>query len=460
MLCATDFLISKANLINLSLRKRCCSNECPKSAFGNVKVTIPAEVFHLTKLYLEDKNENKVNLGVGAYRTDENKPYVLPIVKKCEFEVVNDPKMNHEYLPMSGNPDFVKAATEFLLGADCKALAEKRVAAVQTVSGSSACRLAAEFLAQSLKRRTLYLPNPTWENHAKIFKQAGFKQIKEYPYWNSKRLTLDMPGLLSALTSATEGAVVILHGTAHNPTGLDPTKKQWKQIAEAMKLNKLFPFIDIAYQGFATGDPERDAWAVRYFCKEGFELMAAQSFSKNMGLYNERVGNLVTVLNDKELVAAVTSQLTLFIRTNYSNPPAFGSRVVAKVLSDKKNKEEWLTTIKEMTDRVKKMRKELSEILSKLKTPGRWDHIVKQRGMFSYSGLTEQQVEKLRKEYHIYMLKSGRINVCGLNTNNIDYVAESIDKVVRDAAQKNGESKSDTKDNSDKEDAIIKSVLK
>ncbi|XP_060658457.1 aspartate aminotransferase, cytoplasmic-like [Drosophila nasuta] len=433
--CAAEHLIFKPNFIYFSLRKRSSGVECPKSAFSDVKLVIPAEIFHLTKLYQEDKHEKKVNLGVGAYRTEDNKPLVLPIVKKCEFEVVNDLTLNHEYLPMSGNPDFIKVATELLLGSDCKALQEKRVAAVQTVSGTSACRLAADFLAKRLKRRTVFFPDPTWENHGEIFKHAGFKQFKNYAYWHKKRRQIDMSKLLVDLASATEGSVVLLHGSAHNPTGMDLTKKQWKQVAEVIKCNNLFPIIDTAYQGFATGDPDRDAWAIRYFANEGIELMAAQSFSKNMGLYNERVGSLVTIIKDPKLVPALISEQMLFVRPNYSNPPAFGSRVVAKVLGDKKNKEEWLKTLREMTDRVKTMRKELLQKLQKLNTPGRWDHIVKQRGMFSFTGLNEQQVARLIKEKHIYLTRTGRINICGLNTKNIDYVAESICQIVKESAE-------------------------
>lgn len=232
--------------------------------------------------------------------------------------------------------------------------------AVQTVSGTNGCRVAAEVMAGLLKKRTVYLPNPTWENHAKIFRAAGFKQIEEYPYWNEKKLNINISRLLAALCKAPEGAVILLHCSAHNPTGMDPTHKQWKQIAAVIKSNNLFPFFDSAYQGFATGDPDRDAWPVRYFVNRGFETLIAQSYSKNMGLYSEyahgtallgywsdysiideRVGNLVVTLKDKELAPAVLANLTMFVRVNYSNPPAFGSRIVAKVLNDKKNREEW-----------------------------------------------------------------------------------------------------------------------
>ncbi|KAH8370412.1 hypothetical protein KR093_003342 [Drosophila rubida] len=437
--CAADLFITKPTLIGSSLSRRSYSNDCQKSIFADMKVVIPAPIFHLTKMYNEDKFEKKVNLGVGVYRTDENKSFTIPVVKKCEFEVVNDPTLDHEYLPMSGNPEFRKVATELLLGPDCKALQEKRVAAVQTASGTNACRLAADFLAKRMKLRTVYFPMPTWENHMVIFDHAGFKQFKTYPYWHKKRRQIDMPRLLEALASANEGAVVLFHGSAHNPTGMDLTKKQWKQVTTVIKMNKLFPFVDTAYQGFATGDPDRDAWIVRYMASEGLEFMAAQSFSKNMGLYNERVGNLVSIVSDPKLVPALISELMMYVRPNYSNPPAFGSRVVSRVLGDKKNKEEWLKTLCEMTDRVKNMRKQLMQKLQDLNTPGRWDHITRQSGMFSFTGLNEEQVAKLVKEKHIYLTASGRINICGLNTKNIDYVAESISAVVKETHANKGD---------------------
>ncbi|EDW69857.2 aspartate aminotransferase, cytoplasmic isoform X1 [Drosophila virilis] len=424
-------LLSKLNLFKCTSRDYCGSDDREKSAFKNIKTLPPMGVSHLTNLFQEDKNDNKVNLGVGVYRTEENQPYMLPVVKKCALELVENPDLNFEYLPVLGNPEFTKAATELILGKDCKAIKEKRIVGVQTISGSGALRIAVEFISQHLKKRTCYMSNPTWKNHSLILKQAGFKTLKGYPYWNASKRNIDIPKLLAALNEAKQGDVILLQPSAHNPTGMDPTKRQWKQIAQVIKERNLFPFFDVAYQGFATGDPDRDTWAVRYFVKEGIETLIAQSFSKNMGLYNERVGNLIVVLKDAKHFEAVASQFTIIIRTNYSNPPAFCSRVVAKLLTDEHNKKEWLKTIGEMVDRIKKMRKTLTKKLKELETPGTWDHIEKQRGMFSFLGLPPNQCDKLLKEKHIYLLNSGRINVCGLNLNNIDYVAKSIDEVVR-----------------------------
>lgn len=224
--------------------------------------------------------------------------------------------------------------------------------------------------------------------------------------------------------------MIILHACAHNPTGCDPTKEQWVKLADVIEEKKLFPFFDSAYQGFASGDPVHDAFAVRYFVERGFELFCAQSFAKNFGLYNERVGNLTVVQRNPETSAAVQSRMTLLVRYNYSNPPAFGARIVGKVFNDPVLKQEWMDSIKTMSSRIIKMRKMLKDELESLKTPGTWNHIVDQIGMFSYTGLNMAQVTILIKEYHVYLLSSGRINMCGLNEKNVKYVAKSINEAI------------------------------
>jgi len=241
---------------------------------------------------------------------------------------------------------------------------------------------------------------------------------------------LDLNGMLEDLRKAPENAVVILHAVAHNPTGVDPTQEQWKEIAKVVEERKLFPLMDSAYQGFASGDLDRDGWAVRYFVERGFELLCCQSFAKNFGLYNERVGNITLVTKNPENLARVQSQITLLIRGMYSNPPQHGARIVATALNDPSLFEEWRVCIKTMSDRIRQMRSGLKDRLVALGTPGTWDHIVNQIGMFSYTGLTVKQVEFLRAEKHIYMLKSGRINMCGLTLANLDYVANAIHEAV------------------------------
>ncbi|KAG8227200.1 hypothetical protein J437_LFUL003406 [Ladona fulva] len=396
------------------------------SRFSVVEAGPPIEVFALTKSFTDDPFPNKVNLGVGAYRTDDCVPWVLPVVRKTEQQIANDLSLNHEYLPVLGLDSFTTAATKLLLGQDSKAISEGRATGVQTLSGTGALRVGAEFLARLLKYKTFYYSTPTWENHRLVFMNAGFTEPREYRYWNAAERCIDFDAYVADLKNAPENSVIILQACAHNPTGSDPTPEQWEKIADVMQERKLFPFFDSAYQGFASGDVEKDAFAVRYFEKRGFEFVCAQSFAKNFGLYNERVGNLTMVFNDKEVIAKVKSQVTLVIRGMYSNPPNHGARVVSTILNNPSLYEEWKGCIKTMADRIMSMRKGLRERLEAKGTPGTWEHITKQIGMFSYTGLNLRQVEHMVKEHHIYLLKSGRINMCGLTTKNIDYVANAI----------------------------------
>lgn len=400
------------------------------SIFSNVQDAPPIEVFALSRAYNADQSPKKVNLGVGAYRTDEGKPWVLPVVRKLEAQLAADETLNHEYLPVLGLDAFSKAAVHMLLGTDCPAVIDNRALGVQSLSGTGALFIGAKFLQKILGYDTYYYSAPTWGNHKLIFDTAGFKQGKAYRYWDPVTKNIDFDGMCEDLKNAPENSVIILHACAHNPTGCDPTDAQWKQVAEIMRERKLFAFFDSAYQGFASGDLDKDARTVRYFAKEGFELFCAQSFSKNFGLYNERCGNLTMVMKDAELAAAVLSQMTLVVRAVYSNPPAHGARIVAATLTNKDLFAEWQDHIHTMSGRIIQMREALRDRLVKLGTPGNWDHITRQIGMFSFTGLTAQQCEYLGNEHHIYLLSSGRVNMAGFNTSNIDYVATAIHDAV------------------------------
>nr|CAD7407512.1 unnamed protein product [Timema poppensis] len=395
--------------------------------FSAVKLGPPIEVFAVNKAYLDDTHPDKVNLSIGAYRTDEGKPWVLPVVRKTELQLANDETLNHEYLPVLGLEAFSSAATSMLLGADHSAILEGRAFGVQTLSGTGALRVGAEFLARQLGYRTFYFSQPTWENHRLVFLNSGFTEPREYRYWDANSRTLDLNGFLEDLREAPENSVIILHACAHNPTGCDPTHEQWEKIAQVIEEKKLFPFFDSAYQGFASGELEKDAWAVRYFASRGLEMVCAQSFAKNFGLYNERVGNITVILKDKQDLIPIKSQLTLTVRGMYSNPPNHGGRIVATVLNNPQLYDE-KESIRTMANRILSMRSGLKERLQRLGTPGTWDHITSQIGMFSYTGLSPRQVEHLVNNYHIYLLKSGRINMCGISTKNIDYVAKSINE--------------------------------
>lgn len=347
--------------------------------------------------------------------------------------------MNHEYLPITGLASFTSKAAELVVGAASPALAEKRVASVQTISGTGALHLGALFLAKFYKvngaNRTVYISNPTWANHNQIFTNVGLP-IATYPYFDKETKGLDIEGMKKALAEAPERSIVLLHACAHNPTGVDPTPEQWREIAEVIKAKQHFPFFDTAYQGFASGDLDRDAGAIRYFVEQGFELVIAQSFAKNFGLYGERAGAFHFVSAPSsgaaEITSRVASQLAILQRSEISNPPIYGARVASIVLNDKALFAEWQENLREMSGRIISMRHTLRAKLEELGTPGKWNHITDQIGMFSFTGLSEAQVAKLRSDYHIYMTKNGRISMAGLNTRNIEYFAKAVDKVVRE----------------------------
>ncbi|KAK4121619.1 PLP-dependent transferase [Parathielavia appendiculata] len=396
-------------------------------------------LFGLMRAYKADPSPNKVDLGIGAYRDDNAKPWVLPVVKKADEILRNDPEANHEYLPIAGLAALLGKAAELLLGPSSPAIAEKRVASVQTISGTGAVHLGALFLARFYQiqgvNRTVYLSDPTWANHHQIFTNVGLP-IATYPYFSKETKGLDFEGMKAALASAPDGSIILLHACAHNPTGVDPTPEQWREIASLMKAKHHFPFFDTAYQGFASGDLDRDAGAIRLFADEGFELVIAQSFAKNFGLYGERAGCFHYIaspsLSSAELTARVSSQLAILQRSEISNPPIYGARIASIVLNDPTLFAEWQDNLRTMSGRIRDMRTKLRAKLEELGTPGRWNHITDQIGMFSFTGLTEAQVLKLRSDYHIYMTKNGRISMAGLNSKNVDYVASAVDKVVRE----------------------------
>nr|AAL06335.1 aspartate aminotransferase [Brugia malayi] len=398
------------------------------SFFGNIEIASPIEVFYMNKMYHEEPAEYKVNLTVGAYRTEEGQPWVLPVVREAEKRLADD--ISHEYLPVLGYEPFCSAAVELVLGKNSSTIRAGKAIGVQCLSGTGSLKAGADFLSFVMKMETVYVSKPTWGNHKLIFARAGFTDIREYYYWDSTNRCINMKNMLADLETAPENAVVVLHGCAHNPTGMDPTRDQWKQIAEVFKRRHLFPFFDLAYQGFASGDLDADAWAVRYFVEQGLEMFCAQSFAKNFGLYNERVGNLTVVASDPLVLASIKSQMSLVIRSNWSNPPSHGARIVHMILTSPSMCAQWHDAIKTMSSRIKDMRYALRNNLEKLGTPGTWEHITQQIGMFSFIGLNTEQVDHLIKKYKVFLLKNGRINVCGLNPENVEYVAKAINETI------------------------------
>ncbi|KAJ4291617.1 Aspartate aminotransferase, cytoplasmic [Kalmusia sp. IMI 367209] len=378
-------------------------------------------LFGLMAAFRRDTDQNKVDLGIGAYRDDNAKPWVLPVVKKADDIIRNDPNLNHEYLPIAGLADFTSASQKLILGGDSPALKEKRVTSLQTVSGTGAVHLGALFLAKFYKpntQRTSYFSDPTWPNHFQIFSNVGLSH-KTYPYFSKQTKGLDFDGLINTIENAEDGSIIVLHACAHNPTGVDPTQDQWKKIAEAS----------------LRGDLARDGWAIRYFIEQGFELCIAQSYAKNFGLYGERAGcfHFVTApsADAQSTVGRIASQLAILQRSEISNPPAYGARIASLVLNTPELFARWEEDLRTMSGRIIEMRKALRSKLEELGTPGTWNHITDQIGMFSFTGLSEQQVLKLREDSHVYMTKNGRISMAGLNTHNIDYFAKAVDKAVR-----------------------------
>lgn len=360
-----------------------------------------------------------------------------PPLLQADDVLRNDPNLNHEYAPIAGLAEFTSKAAELILGPDSPALAQNRVASMQTISGTGAVHLGALFLSRFFSgNKTVYLSNPTWANHKAIFANVGLPTAN-YPYFSPRTKGLDFDAMKAALVQAPERSIILLHPCAHNPTGVDPSLDQWKEIAAIMEQKRHFPFFDCAYQGFASGDPVRDSAAIRYFVQHGFELLVCQSFSKNFGLYGERAGCLHVVTGPCSDAPATTtriaSQLAIMQRSEISNPPLYGARIVSTVLNSDELSAEWQDNLRTMSGRITAMRDALRSKLEQLGTPGTWNHITDQIGMFSFTGLSESQVDKLRSDYQIYMTKNGRISMAGLNSSNIDHVAKAIHKVVQES---------------------------
>jgi aspartate aminotransferase len=401
--------------------------------FAHVQLAPPDPILGTAIAFKNDTHPQKMNLGVGAYRTDEGTPLVFKSVREAERRIFEDQSINKEYLPIDGLDSFNKLSRELILGSDSPAVRENRVATVQALSGTGSLRIGAEFLKTHFNAPCVYFSKPTWGNHLDIFRRAGFSDIREYPYYKEQTRGLDFEGFIGALEQAPANSIIVLHACAHNPTGVDPTPQQWEQIADVIARRDLFPYFDSAYQGFATGDLENDAEAIRMFVRRGFQMLISQSFAKNCGLYGERIGALHVVCSDVETTNKVLSQVKLVIRPMYSNPPLHGALIVSKILSDPALKEGWKNELKEVSGRIISMRERLREELHKLKVPGDWSHITSQIGMFSYTGLTTPQCENMINKWHVHMLKNGRISMAGINSKNVVYLAQAIQDSVESA---------------------------
>jgi aspartate/tyrosine/aromatic aminotransferase len=387
----------------------------------------PDAILGLTEAFRKDPNPKKVNLGVGVYKDATGNTPVLATVKEAEKRLLQS-ETSKTYLPIDGSPAFNNATQTLLFGADHEILRSKRAATAQAPGGTGALRMAADTIAKLMKGATVWISNPTWPNHPSVFQSAGLA-VKSYPYFDAKTNDLDFDAMMATLGEIPAGDVVVLHGACHNPTGVDLTPAQWQAVAKVVAERKLLPLVDFAYQGFAEGLTE-DAVGLHTVAKTGIDLLVANSYSKNFGLYNERIGALTMVAQNEESAQTLLSHVKQAIRANFSNPPAHGGAIVATVLNDPQLRAQWEREVGEMRDRINGLRHLFVETLNEKGVERDFSFITRQRGMFSFSGLNPDQVKALRDDYAIYIVGSGRISVAGMSEESMDYLCAAIADVI------------------------------
>jgi len=396
------------------------------SVFAAIEMAPRDPILGITEAFNADKNPNKINLGVGVYYDENGKVPLLNCVHKAETEMAQKASPR-TYLPIDGLAAYDKVVQELVFGADSTVVKEKRAITAQAIGGTGALKLGADFLKRFSPQSELWISDPSWENHRALFEAAGFK-VNTYPYYDAGTRGVNFSGMMNALKTMPKGSIVLLHACCHNPTGADLSDEQWNEVIPVIVERGLIPFLDMSYQGFSEGI-EADGIVVRRFADAGGPLFISNSFSKSFSLYGERVGALSIVGSSAEEAARVLSQLKRVIRTNYSNPPTQGGRIVATVLSTPELRQIWEDELAAMRLRIRDMRHLLVQKL-KEKAPGsNFDFVSSQNGMFSYSGLTKVQVDRLRDEFSIYAIDTGRICVAALNLHNIDRVVDAIAKV-------------------------------
>ncbi len=395
--------------------------------FDVVKQAPDDPILGLNEEFKSDPRKEKVNLSIGVYCTEEGKVPLLKVVELTEKKMVEKGEP-HTYLPISGIPAFNKGVQKLLFGNDSEIIKEGRAVTVQTLGGTGALKEGADFLASILENPEAVVSAPTWQNHVAIFEHAGFK-VGTYPYYDKETGGINFPAMIEALGNLKKNTVVILHACCHNPTGVDPTPEQWAQIVDVCKSKGLIPFLDIAYQGFGNGI-EEDAASIRQFAAAGIPFFVSNSFSKSFSLYGERTGALTIACSEAEEAKRVLSKVKSLIRANYSNPPAHGSQIVGIVLNDPELLEQWHKDLAEMRVRVKEMRHALVEALKKEGASKDFSFVLDQNGMFSFSRLTPDQVQRLKDEFGVYAVKSGRICVAALTKQNVGYTAKAIKAVL------------------------------
>lgn len=409
--------------------------------WGHIPQAPPDPILGITEVFNKDNNPKKVNLSVGAYRDDRGKPFVLPSIKMAS-EILYHQEENKEYTGITGSSRYNALVQKFLFSNHKYGgllYNDGRIVTSQSISGTGALKIAGEFLkiwSPYPDAKSIYIPNPTWANHVSIFTNSGLTP-KYYTYLDSKTRSINMDSLIKDLSNAEMGSSVLLHACCHNPTGLDPTKEDWSKIITVIKERSLIPIIDIAYQGFQSSDLQKDLFLLELFNKEIYEgnlptAIICQSFAKNMGLYGERIGSLSIITSSESISKKIDSQIKKIIRSIYSSPSIHGSKLVEIVLSNPKIYSQWEKDILTMSNRIKDMRYKLHSLLLSKNSNMNWDHLIRQNGMFCYTGLNEGHIQKLASKFSIYATMDGRFSISGINNGNIEYLANAIDEVTKE----------------------------
>jgi len=397
------------------------------SHFDAVSLAPADPILSLTEAFKADSNPDKVNLSVGVFVDQTGTTPILDTVKEAEKRLLETAK-SKSYLPMTGTPAYASLTQKLCFGEELAGELQNRITSLQSPGGTGALRVAADFIAKNLETNTVWLSNPTWANHKGIFGAPGLT-LETYNYYDAETLTLDYAAFIESLQKIPAGDIVVLHGCCHNPTGVDLTAEQWEEVANIAASKKWIPLVDFAYQGFGSGI-EEDAVGARIIAKAGLPAFVCQSFSKNLGLYQDRVGALHVVTDDAANLANIVSQLKISVRVNYSNPPAHGGAVVTTILSDKTLTEKWHTELAAMRDRIANVRNQFVDALKAAGVERDFSFLIKQKGMFSFTGLTKEQAVALREKHSIYIVDSGRINVAGITDANVARVAAAIKDVL------------------------------
>lgn len=396
--------------------------------FETLDTAPPDAILGLNDAFQRDSNPNKINLSVGVYKDAQGKTPILACVKAAETKIL-ERENNKSYLAIEGLAEYDRGVAELLFGAGHEIVTSGRSVTLQTPGGTGALRVAADFLKRKFPASHVWVSKPTWANHPSVFAAAD-RAVETYPYINAQQTGLDFPAMLEALQKIPRNDVILLHACCHNPTGIDPTREQWRQIADVVQQRGLLPLVDFAYQGFGDG-LEEDALGLRELCRPGQELFVCSSFSKNFGLYSERVGALTIVAADRTAADAAMSHARVCVRVNYSNPPQHGAAIVATVLGDAKLREQWMQELAAMRDRIHAMRTRFVKAMAAKTSKRDFAFIAQQRGMFSFSGLTPMQVDQLRTKHAIYVVtQGGRINVAGMTDANMDRLCDAIADVI------------------------------